>query len=83
MLEFTGNILSLSGLTLAILWHSGKTVPAVVIYGAVQVLYSSPEGLLNMRQLMPGPGQYIPSFNSRRKVGHARWQAVSLKLPFP
>jgi lipopolysaccharide exporter len=41
MLEFSGNILSLGGLTLALSWHPEKTVLAIAVYAAAQVLYSS------------------------------------------
>lgn len=41
ILEFAGNMLSLGGLTLALWWHPEKTVLAVMIYAAMQVLYSS------------------------------------------
>jgi len=41
ILEFTGNVLSLGGLTLALWWRPEKTVQAVMIYAAIQVLYSS------------------------------------------
>ena len=41
MLEFGGNVLSLGGLTLALWLHPEKTVFAVVVYAAAQVLYSS------------------------------------------
>ncbi len=41
MLEVGGNILSLGGLTLALWWHPEKTVLAVMIYAAGQVIYSS------------------------------------------
>jgi cyclopropane fatty-acyl-phospholipid synthase-like methyltransferase len=41
MLEFGGNVLSLGGLTLALWLHPEKTVLAVMVYAAAQVLYSS------------------------------------------
>jgi lipopolysaccharide exporter len=41
VLEFTGNVLSLAGLSLALWWHPEKTVLAVMIFAAIQVLYSS------------------------------------------
>jgi O-antigen/teichoic acid export membrane protein len=41
MLEFGGNVLSLGGLTLALWVHPEKTVFAVMVYAAAQVLYSS------------------------------------------
>jgi O-antigen/teichoic acid export membrane protein len=40
ILEFTGNFLSLGGLTLALWLHPEKTVIAVMIYAAAQVVYS-------------------------------------------
>jgi SAM-dependent methyltransferase len=41
ILEFGGNVLSLGGLTLALLWQPEKTVLAVAVYATAQVLYSS------------------------------------------
>lgn len=41
MLEFGGNVLSLGGLTLALWFRPEKTVFAVMVYAAAQVLYSS------------------------------------------
>jgi O-antigen/teichoic acid export membrane protein/SAM-dependent methyltransferase len=41
ILEFGGNVLSLGGLTLALWWQPEKTVLAVAVYAAAQVLYSS------------------------------------------
>jgi O-antigen/teichoic acid export membrane protein len=41
ILEFTGNLFSLGGLTLALWLHPEKTVAAVMVYAAAQVLYSS------------------------------------------
>ena len=40
ILEFTGNFLSLAGLTLSLWLHPERTVTAVTIYAAVQVVYS-------------------------------------------
>ena len=41
ILEFAGNMVSLGGLTLALWLHPEKTVLAVLIYAAIQVVYSS------------------------------------------
>ncbi|HEV7968631.1 MAG TPA: oligosaccharide flippase family protein [Candidatus Acidoferrales bacterium] len=41
MLEFAGNVLSLGGLTLALWRHPERTVLAIMIFAAIQVLYSS------------------------------------------
>jgi lipopolysaccharide exporter len=41
VLEFIGNVLSLGGLTLALWLHPEHTVLAIMIYAAIQVLYSS------------------------------------------
>jgi lipopolysaccharide exporter len=40
-LELTGNVLSLGALTLALWWRPEKTILAVMIYAAIQVIYSS------------------------------------------
>jgi len=41
ILEFSGNVLSLGGLTLALWWDPKNAVFAVGVYAAVQVLYAS------------------------------------------
>ncbi len=41
ILEFSGNIMSLGGLTLALWLHPGSTVTAVMVYAGVQVVYSA------------------------------------------
>ncbi len=40
ILEFAGNFLSIGGLTAAPWWHPERTVTAVMIYAAAQVVYS-------------------------------------------
>jgi len=40
ILEFAGNLLSIGGLTAALWWHPERTVTAVLVYAAAQVVYS-------------------------------------------